>query len=179
MTNKSHQKPEISISTSSEDETQEKAKVLGEYIRKGDLILLSGDLGAGKTRFVQGLTMGINSSQIARSPTFVFINEYKGKIDITHCDFYRIEDNENLHETGIEEYYDNSLVLMEWPERIKNNLPKDNLIIKILFNENENERTIKFFTSGNKSKQLFERIIINYETNNSWHIYFKIFTDFG
>ena len=56
---------------------------------------------------------------------------------------------------------------MEWPERITKNLPKDNLIIKLFFNENENERIIKFFTSGNKSKQLFERIIINYETNNS------------
>ena len=130
-------------------------------------ILLSGNLGAGKTELVRSIVIGAGNKDFVRSPTFVFINEYKGKIDITHCDFYRIEDNENLHETGIEEYYDNSLVLMEWPERIKNNLPKDNLIIKILFNENENERTIKFFTSGNKSKQLFERIIINYETNNS------------
>ena len=156
----------VLLSTGLED-TEKIGKAIGKSVTKEDVILLSGNLGAGKTELVRSIVIGAGNKDFVRSPTFVFINEYKGKIDITHCDFYRIEDNENLHETGIEEYYDNSLVLMEWPERIKNNLPKDNLIIKILFNENENERIIKFFTSGNKSKQLFERIIINYETNNS------------
>ena len=156
----------VLLSTGLED-TEKIGNAIGKSVTKEDVILLSGNLGAGKTELVRSIVIGAGNKDFVRSPTFVFINEYKGKINITHCDFYRILDVGNLQETGVEEYYDNSLVLMEWPERITNNLPKDNLIIKIFFNESENERIIKFFTSGNKSKQLFERIIINYETNNS------------
>ena len=156
----------VLLSTGLED-TEKIGNAIGKSVTKEDVILLSGNLGAGKTELVRSIVFGTGNIDFVRSPTFVFINEYKGKINITHCDFYRIEDVENLQETGIEEYYDDSLVLMEWPERIIKNLPKDKLIIKLFFNENENERIIKFFTSGNKSKQLFERIIINYETNNS------------
>lgn len=149
------------------EDTEKIGNAIGKSVTKEDVILLSGNLGAGKTELVRSIVLGTGNNNFVRSPTFVFINEYRGKINITHCDFYRIEDVVNLQETGIEEYYDNSLVLMEWPERINNNLPKDNLIIKIFFNEIENDRIFKFFTSGDKSKQLFERIIINYETNNS------------
>ena len=90
MTNNSLQNPDITISSLSEEETRTKGKILSKNIQIWDLIFLIGELGAGKTRFVQGLSKGINSPQIARSPTFVLITEYIGDIILYHCDLYRI-----------------------------------------------------------------------------------------
>lgn len=157
MTNKSHQKPEISISTSSEDETQEKAKILGEYIRKGDLILLSGDLGAGKTRFVQGLTMGINSSQIARSPTFVLITEYSGNITLYHCDLYRIDKPEEVIDLELEELLDTGALAVEWPENGGNYIPNPDLMIYTIIN-GKNSRQLNYFSYSERGKTLIKYI---------------------
>ena len=157
MTNKSLQNLKISISTSSEEETQIKAKVLGKYIRKGDLIFLSGDLGAGKTRFVQGLTMGINSSQIARSPTFVLITKYSGNITLYHCDLYRIDNPEEVIDLELEELLDTGALAVEWPEKGGNYMPNPDLMIHTIIKGN-NSRQLNYFSYSARGKTLIKHL---------------------
>ena len=76
----------VLLSTGLED-TEKIGNAIGKSVTKEDVILLSGNLGAGKTELVRSIVIGAGNKDFVRSPTFVFINEYKGKIDITHCDF--------------------------------------------------------------------------------------------
>ncbi len=131
---------------------------IGKYISNGDILLLSGDLGAGKTELVRYIVEGSGNSSFVRSPTFVLINNYVDKSNITHCDFYRIDMNTEADELGIEEYYDNSTVIIEWPEKISHNLPKDVIIIKIHFTEIENERKFMLYSTGIKSKKFINKL---------------------
>ena len=127
-------------------------------IRDRDSILLSGDLGAGKTELVRYIVEGSGNDSFVRSPTFVLINNYSGEKNITHCDFYRIDLGAEVEEIGIEEYYENSTVIIEWPEKIINNLPSDSVIVKILFTENEDQRKIMLYSTGSKSKKFINKI---------------------
>tara|TARA_B100000003_G_scaffold204673_1_gene216989 strand:+ start:354 stop:830 length:477 start_codon:yes stop_codon:yes gene_type:complete len=149
---------EKTIFSNSLDDTKKLGIKLGKNIQKEDIILLAGDLGAGKTELVRSIVEGSGSESFVRSPTFVLINNYEGPTKITHCDFYRMDENLDEEELGIEEYYEDSATLIEWPERVKNNLPDDCLIIKIFFTEIDNQREFKFYSTGNKSKALLEGI---------------------
>ena len=149
---------EKTIFSNSLDDTKKLGIKLGKNIQIEDIILLAGDLGAGKTELVRSIVEGSGSESFVRSPTFVLINNYEGPTKITHCDFYRMDENLDEEELGIEEYYEDSATLIEWPERVKNNLPEDCLIIKIFFTEIDNQREFKFYSTGNKSKALLKGI---------------------
>lgn len=93
---------------------------LGQHLQRGDIVLLSGDLGAGKTHFSKGVVAGIGSFDSVTSPTFVFINEYRGpqRLPIFHADLYRITTPAELSGIGIDDATDGSgICLIEWPER--------------------------------------------------------------
>lgn len=155
-TNEIYEKTILSESLS---DTKELGLKIGKNLSTGNIILLSGDLGAGKTELVRYITLGSGNDSFVRSPTFVLINNYEGSLDITHCDFYRIEDGVQTEELGIEEYFDNSAVLIEWPEKISNNLPNDCVIVKIFFSKKETERKIMLYSTGENSKKLIGGII--------------------
>ena len=133
---------EKTIISNSIKDTKNLGICIGNIIKDGDSILLSGDLGAGKTELVRYIVEGSGNDSFVRSPTFVLINNYSGEKNITHCDFYRIDIGAEVEEIGIEEYYENSTVIIEWPEKIINNLPSDSVIVKILFTENEDQRKL-------------------------------------
>ena len=139
---------EKTIISNSIKDTKDLGICIGKIIKDGDSILLSGDLGAGKTELVRYIVEGSGNDSFVRSPTFVLINNYSGKKNITHCDFYRIDLGAEVEEIGIEEYYENSTVIIEWPEKIINNLPSDSVIVKILFTENEGQRKIMLYSTG-------------------------------
>ncbi|HIN15987.1 MAG TPA: tRNA (adenosine(37)-N6)-threonylcarbamoyltransferase complex ATPase subunit type 1 TsaE, partial [Dehalococcoidia bacterium] len=82
--------PALLLVSDSELETVRIGSAIGQALRSGDTVLLSGELGAGKTRLVHGMAEGIESTITARSPTFVIVNEYPGRIRLSHCDLYRI-----------------------------------------------------------------------------------------
>ena len=106
--------------TTSVEETKELAAALAELARPGDLVLLAGDLGAGKTHFSKGVVAGIGSSDTVTSPTFVFINEYRGpqRLPIFHADLYRINTPAELLGIGITDATDgHGICIVEWPER--------------------------------------------------------------
>ena len=149
---KSNEQLEETIISNSLSETNQLGLRIGENLSNGIIILLSGDLGAGKTELVRSIVKGSKSDGFVRSPTFVLINNYEGPVNITHCDFYRMEEGLEAEEIGIEEYFDETATLIEWPERIIKSLPSDCVIIKIFFTDSENQRKFLMFSSGNESK---------------------------
>ena len=92
-------------------------EMVGKNLRPGDILLLEGDLGAGKTTFAQGAAKGLGVDEFVNSPTFVIINEYfSGRLSLYHMDLYRVEDESQLYDLGIEEYFfGNGVCLVEWP----------------------------------------------------------------
>ena len=108
--------------TSSPAETEAAGEQFGRELRQGDLILLEGDLGAGKTTFVRGVVRGAGSSAHVASPTFQLVRVYSGPLQIAHVDLYRLEAGAELVDLGLEELLDQGAVLVEWGDRLETNL---------------------------------------------------------
>lgn len=111
--------------SSSAEETISIAEEYAQAVQAGDVICLSGNLGAGKTQFVRGFVQGLGlSGDIVSSPTFTIINEYDGDLPVYHFDCYRLEHFREAVEIGAEEYlYGNGVCIVEWPDRIRELLP--------------------------------------------------------
>lgn len=113
-------------------ETQNIAKAFAKSLKPGDVLCLSGDLGTGKTAFVQGLTKALGVEDVVSSPTFTIVNCYTGKMPIYHFDVYRIADPDEMYEIGYEEYVcGDGVCIIEWPEQISELLPEDRYDIRI------------------------------------------------
>ena len=127
----------------SEDETKLYGRKMANFIDGGDIIKLSGDIGSGKTTFVNGLAEGLGYNDIVNSPTYTLINEYPSEPRIVHMDCYREKDIQRWILLGIDEYFSNrNLVLIEWPKIIEPLLP-DNNVYELLFTHiSESERSI-------------------------------------
>jgi len=104
--------------TASPEETEALGEELGRRLRIGDLVLLSGELGAGKTTFVRGVARGIGSSDSVASPTFQLVRVYRGGIQLAHVDLYRIESSVEMRDLGLDELLDQGAALVEWGERL-------------------------------------------------------------
>ena len=119
--------------SNSPKETENIAKAFSKELKAGDVICLNGDLGTGKTAFVQGLVKALGYTEPISSPTFTIINCYEGAdLPIYHFDVYRIEDPDEMYEIGYEEYvYGDGISLVEWSEKIKDILPCDRYEITI------------------------------------------------
>lgn len=103
--------------SNNEAKTQQIAFNIAKDFHSGDIILLCGELGAGKTSFVKGVALQKHIIEDVVSPTFTIINEYTGDIDIYHMDLYRLKNSEELFEIGFEEYlYLDGVVIIEWPD---------------------------------------------------------------
>ncbi len=121
------------------------AEQIALKLKYPSLLLLQGDLGAGKTTFVQYLIKFlIPSASNIQSPTFNIIHEYKSTIGkIWHCDFYRLKDKEEIFELGIEEALNENILIIEWPEIAMDILPKKNVVINISKTSDSEIRTFK------------------------------------
>jgi tRNA threonylcarbamoyladenosine biosynthesis protein TsaE len=139
------------IITKSAAETQRFGRKLARQLRAGDLVCLSGGLGAGKTCLIQGIAKGLRVKDYVNSPTFKIINEYAGKIPVYHFDLYRLGGLTDLHGLGYEEYfYGQGISLVEWAEKITPFLPKQYLQVELL-SIDENTRKI-ILTDWRKKK---------------------------
>ena len=128
----------------SENDTKKLAIKIASMLKKGDLIVLCGDLGSGKTKFTEGFLTYFGLENEISSPTFTIVNEYKkDNINIYHFDVYRLEDSSEFYAIGGDEYFEKGICIIEWGELIEDALPKK--YIKIYFSrnsENENERIL-------------------------------------
>ncbi len=119
--------------SNSVEDTLRFGKEFAATLRPGDIVCLSGDLGAGKTHFVKGVAVffGVDQAEVS-SPTFTLINEYQGEVPVYHFDFYRLENEQQALEIGAEEYlFGDGVSFIEWPERIEGLLPEDVIRIEI------------------------------------------------
>lgn len=128
----------------SEDETIEFARKYAENLKIGDVVILSGELGSGKTKFVQGVLRNFGLEGEISSPTFTIVNEYKNdSINIYHFDLYRLADIDEFYAIGGEEYLENGICIFEWGEILEGKIRE---YTRITFTKNDkdvNERTLK------------------------------------
>ena len=118
--------------TFSAEETQDIGRQLGEGAKAGDIYCLNGDLGVGKTVFTKGFALGLNINEHITSPTFTIVNEYEGRLKLYHFDVYRIEDEDEMYEIGLDEYlFGDGVCLIEWADIIKGLLPDNAVQISI------------------------------------------------
>ncbi len=126
----------------SESETKKFAKKLAAKLKPKDILVLTGDLGSGKTKFVEGFLSYFGLENEISSPTFTIVNEYKkDDINIYHFDVYRLENSSEFLEIGGEEYFENGICLIEWGELIEDVLPKN--FIHIVFEKDENDENVR------------------------------------
>jgi tRNA threonylcarbamoyladenosine biosynthesis protein TsaE len=147
----------------SPEETLQLGKSLGSSLISGDIILLNGDLGAGKTHLTQGICygVGLEESSYIRSPTFTLINEYQGKLPIYHIDLYRIDSLEEIYSLGLEEIlFNQGITIIEWAEKLRSPKNNKNLILNIqdrieinieIVSESEREFTFNTFFPESRS----------------------------
>lgn len=107
---------------------------LGELAREGDVFLLIGELGAGKTCLVQGIARGLHVNEYAFSPSFVILREYHGRLPLYHVDLYRLDRADEIADLGLEEYFfGDGVCVVEWAEKGIQVVPSDNLLIAIQY----------------------------------------------
>lgn len=135
--------PKVSVISKSEKETQQLALSLAGQLKAGDVVLLQGDLGTGKTTFVKGLAPSFKvSSKKVNSPTFILMNYYKGKLPIYHFDLYRLENPKEIDTLDFDEYfYGDGISLIEWPERLGKDRPEQYYLVEFQ-HKGEQERQI-------------------------------------
>ncbi len=134
------------VKTNSPEETWTLAAELAEELPAGTVMALHGDLGAGKTCFIQGFAAALGIDEPVTSPTYTLIGEYEGRLPLHHIDLYRLAGPEEALGLGLEEYFDaNGITAIEWAERAEGLLPPDMLHIEIKTDETTEERTFRIF----------------------------------
>jgi tRNA threonylcarbamoyladenosine biosynthesis protein TsaE len=131
---------------------------LGEIVQPGDVILLVGNLGAGKTCFTQGIAWGLGVEEYAFSPSFVLVREYKGRLTMFHIDFYRLEQEEEVASLGLDDYlFGQGVCVVEWADRVPNALTPEHLLVKIGY-LSETERTLDFKATGERYREVLQHL---------------------
>ncbi|MGQ9845227.1 MAG: tRNA (adenosine(37)-N6)-threonylcarbamoyltransferase complex ATPase subunit type 1 TsaE [Caldisericia bacterium] len=144
----------VKIKTKSSKETIDIGKKIGKCLLPGDIVLISGELGVGKTTFIKGIAKGMNIDLNIKSPSFVIVSEYSGKYKLYHIDLYRV-DGEEIDNLGLFEFLENGVVCIEWADKLKtrlNNIENIRINIETL----NKERVIEIVLNG---KDILKRCI--------------------
>ena len=149
----------MKVVTRSVEETRALGEQLGrELLRAGDVVVLTGELGTGKTALAQGVGRGLGVEGPVVSPTFTLVREYEGRIRLSHVDIYRLERVQEIHELGIEEQMEESVTLIEWGEVAASALPADRLEVRIYAGAGPDERIIEFVPRGESWRRRSARL---------------------
>ncbi|GAX03170.1 tRNA threonylcarbamoyladenosine biosynthesis protein TsaE [Secundilactobacillus pentosiphilus] len=151
----------VTVKVSTPEETMAIGQKMAPLLEPKDIILLDGDLGAGKTTFTKGLAAGLGIKRNVKSPTFTIIREYQdGRIPLYHMDVYRLEDGSG-DELGLEEYFNGDGVsVVEWSKFVADELPADYLRIafKRLDDEGESQRELIFEPHGQRFEEMLKKL---------------------
>lgn len=142
--------PNVELETRSPEETRRVALALTPILLPGDVLALSGDLGAGKTTFVQGLAAGLKIPDRVTSPSFILMREYfGGRYPLMHLDIYRLEQMQEVIDLGYEEFLDpGHIIAVEWGDRIEPLLPPDHLMIGLHYTGDDVRRHLTLSARG-------------------------------
>jgi tRNA threonylcarbamoyladenosine biosynthesis protein TsaE len=133
----------VSAATTSVDATRDLGSAVAGLARPGDVVVLAGDLGAGKTAFVQGFGRALGVTERITSPTFTLVHVYEGRLPIHHLDVYRLEQMHEALDLGLAEMLDDGgVVLIEWGDEILSVLPSDLLEVRLTLGVADDDRTI-------------------------------------
>ncbi len=139
----------VVATTSSVDATRDLAQAVSSLARPGDVIVLAGDLGAGKTAFVQGFGRGLGVPDRITSPTFTLVHVYEGRLPVHHLDVYRLGHLSEALDLGLPEMLDEGgVVLVEWGDAILPVLPHDFLEVRLTFGAGDDDRHVAFRPVG-------------------------------
>ena len=154
-----------SLTLTNRDATIALGKKIGQQLVAGDVLVLDGDLGAGKTTFTKGLAAGLEIPDIIKSPTFTIIHEYQdGRLPLYHMDAYRLE-NGVAEDLGLEEYFDGDGVsVVEWAEFVEDELPTDFLAIHFKRTGDDNTRILEFEPHGQHFDQIVKSVVKQWQT---------------
>lgn len=152
----------------SPEQTQKLGTELGKHARKGDVFLLSGDLGSGKTCLTQGIAWGLDVKEYAFSPSFVLIREYHGRLPLYHVDFYRLDSIEEIIDLALDEYlFGSGICVIEWAEKGTAVLPEESLHITLEYiPDSDTDRLVMLQAHGDRYRELVESITIDVEIWN-------------
>jgi tRNA threonylcarbamoyladenosine biosynthesis protein TsaE len=148
----------IVLRSDSPETTRALAARLGALLRPGDVVALSGDLGAGKTCFVQGLAAGMGIQGNVTSPTFILMRHHPGQVMLCHADAYRLGSAEEFADLGLDDVLRQGVLAVEWAEQVANALPADR--VEVLLEANgEDSRRLWFRGGGPRSRELVEGLL--------------------
>ncbi|HYH48897.1 MAG TPA: tRNA (adenosine(37)-N6)-threonylcarbamoyltransferase complex ATPase subunit type 1 TsaE [Acidimicrobiia bacterium] len=149
----------MKVVTRSVEETRALGEQLGrDVLVAGDVVILTGELGTGKTALAQGVGRGLEVVGPVVSPTFTLVREYEGRVPLCHVDIYRLEKMQELHNLGIEEQLDDSVTLIEWGEVAATALPSDRLEVRIAAGAGADERIIELVLLGESWRRRSRRL---------------------
>ena len=149
---------EYELVTRGPEVTQELGARIGELAAPGDIYLLSGPLGAGKTCFTQGIAQGLGVVEPVVSPSFVLVRELHGRLPLYHIDLYRLDDIAEIIELGLDEYlYGSGVCVIEWAEKGSRALPAEHLLVQIDY-VSKNGRRFKLTASGDRYREIVAQL---------------------
>jgi tRNA threonylcarbamoyladenosine biosynthesis protein TsaE len=134
--------------TTSVDATRQLAAAVASLARPGDLVLLVGELGAGKTAFTQGFAGALDIEEPITSPTFTLARSYKGRLLLNHLDVYRLEHVAEAEDLGLGELLDGGVTLIEWGDMIVPVLPADYLEVRFAYGDGDDDRDVSLRIVG-------------------------------
>lgn len=148
------------VTMTSREQTIALGEKIGKLLQAGDVLVLDGDLGAGKTTFTKGIGKGLGIHDLIKSPTFTIIREYHdGRLPLYHMDAYRLE-NGGAEDLGLEEYFDSDGVsVVEWAEFVEDELPADFLAIHFKRTDTEGTRVLEFEPHGQHFTALVDQVV--------------------
>ena len=137
------------LATGSPEETRAFAQRLGALLQPGDVIVLAGEMGAGKTAFTKGVAISLGIEEQVASPTFTIVREYAASIPLVHVDVYRLDHVQELHDLGLDDLLgEEAITVVEWGDKVSAALPGDRLDIRIEFGEGDDDRVFTIDCAG-------------------------------
>ena len=138
----------MNITTRGARETEAVAEAFGDVLDAGDLVVLSGDLGTGKTTFVKGVARALGVRDTVTSPTFTIVQEYEGRVRLAHVDVYRLDRIQELYDFGFEELFEDRVVMIEWGDTVDPALPRDRVDVRLALGDDTDDRHIQIEARG-------------------------------
>ena len=148
----------LEIVSNSAEQTRKIGMKLGKLAASGDVILLVGSLGAGKTCLTQGIAHGLGIHEYTASPTFVLVREYRGKLPLYHIDLYRLDKIEEVTQLGLDDYlYGNGVCVVEWADKGLSVLPEEHLLIEMQI-VSPMKRKLNFMPKGTRYLEMLSKL---------------------
>jgi len=148
----------LELMSHSPEQTQDFGVRIGELALPGDILLLVGSLGTGKTCLTQGIAWGLGIKEYAASPSFMIVRELYGRLPLYHIDLYRLDHIEEIADLGLDEYlYGNGVCVVEWAEKGLSVLPAEHLLVEISY-LSDTERGFRFKPRGKRYREILARL---------------------